>query len=76
MRVSMAQEGEEEKGTLKGRGDGRSRSLRMGMGLYMCRVVVLMVQQSVDRGDGDCSPQAQRGRSTKVLLGHFVYKVC
>lgn len=44
-RVSMVQEGEDEKETLKGRGDGRSRSLRMVMGLCMFRVAVLMVQQ-------------------------------
>ena len=45
MRVSMDQEGGKEKETLKGKGDGRSRLLRMVMGLCMCRVAVLMVQQ-------------------------------
>lgn len=43
--VSTVQQEEEEKETLIGRGDGRSRSLRMVMGLCMCRVAVLMVQQ-------------------------------
>ena len=45
MRVSMVQQGEEERETLRGREDGRSRLLRMVMGLCMCRVAVLMVQQ-------------------------------
>jgi hypothetical protein len=43
--VSMVQEEEQEKETLKGRGDGRSRLLRMATGLCMCPVAVLMVQQ-------------------------------
>ena len=45
MRVSMDQEGGKEKETLKGKGDGRSRLLRMVMGLCMYRGAVLMAQQ-------------------------------
>jgi hypothetical protein len=45
IRVSTVQEEEQEKEILKERGDGRSRLLRMVMGLCMCRVAVLMVQQ-------------------------------
>lgn len=43
---------EEEEEILRGRGDGRSRWLRMGMGQCMWQVVVLMGQRWEDQ-DGD-----------------------
>lgn len=62
---------EEEVGTLRGRGDGRNRLLRMVMGRCTWRAAVLMVRQYQDRDDGNDNFHARACAKLRNTKCHF-----